>query len=154
MKKFLRKVSKRKGFTLIETLVVVAFMAILAGGYLMSAGADTAKARYAQAEKDLDTLLVAINAAYSDNGSFGTVTAGKAEAAFTGDFKTKLEKKLARPLSDVKDPWGNSYYITSSYVASTGKGEIDIECRDDAGTATRTNPNNNDVKIKRVVYNQ
>ena len=156
IKRFLKK--KHKGFSLIEIMAVVVIMGIVAAGVANIVGGNAEKAKYTQAEKDLDSILAAMGTAYTEAGSFGEVTTNKdLAAAFTGIFKTKLEGQLSRELADIADPWGNGYGIVSTYNGSTGK--ITLVCTKTAGTYDtttncRVNTYNGSKKMYRVVYSQ
>lgn len=161
---FFNNRKKHRGFSLIEIMVVVVIMGTLAGGAAIVASKNSEKAKFSQAEKDLDTFLSAMGTAYSESGSFGTVTTGNSIAgAFTGTFKTKLEAQVNRALSELTDPWGNAYYVYSTYNDSTKGGVIKIYCQAATGgtssadpatsTNARVNTNNNNRKMYRQVYN-
>lgn len=154
-------IGSRKGFSLIELMIVVIIMGILAAGASVIASKNSEKAKYAQGEKDLDTILSALGSAYSASGSFGTVTTGKTlDAAFTGTFKTQFEAQLSRSLSDLTDPWGNAYFIYSTYDDSTKAGVIKVYCSPsstaiggDPSSGARVNTFNNSRKMYRQVFN-
>jgi general secretion pathway protein G len=156
IRRFLRK--KHRGFSLIEIMAVVVIMGIVSAGVVNIVGSNAEKAKHTQAEKDLDAILAAMGTAYTEAGSFGTVTTNKdLAAAFTGTFKTKLEGQLSRELADIADPWGNGYGIVSTYNGSTGK--ITLVCTKtadtyDTSTNCRVNTYNGNKKMYRVVYSQ
>lgn len=156
IRRFLRK--KRGGFSLIEIMAVVVIMGIVSAGVANIVGSNAEKAKHTQAEKDLDAILAAMGTAYTEAGSFGAVTSGAFNGAFTGTYKTKLEGQLSRELTDVADPWGNSYGIVSTYVDSTKLGKIILLCTGTAATYTvaaeRSNQYNGNKKMYRVVYSQ
>ena len=156
IKRFLKK--KRRGFSLIEIMAVVVIMGIVAAGVVNIVGSNAEKAKHTQAEKDLDSILAAMGTAYTEAGSFGTVTTAKhLSEALTGTYKTKLEGQLSRELADISDPWGNGYGIVSTYNGSTGK--ITLVCTKTPGTYDtttncRVNTYNGSKKMYRVVYSQ
>lgn len=158
IRRFLRK--KHRGFSLIEIMAVVVIMGIVSAGVVNIVGSNAEKAKHTQAEKDLDAILAAMGTAYTEAGSFGTVTTNKdLAAAFTGTFKTKLEGQLSRELADIVDPWGNGYGIVSTYNDTTKAGKITLVCTKTAGTYDtttncRVNTYNNNKKMYRVVYSQ
>jgi general secretion pathway protein G len=156
--KFLRK--KHRGFSLIEIMAVVVIMGIVAAGVVNIVGSNAEKAKHTQAEKDLDSILAAMGTAYTEAGSFGTVTTNKdLAAAFAGTYKTKLEGQLSRELADISDPWGNGYGIVSTYNDTTKAGKITLVCTKtaatyDTTTNCRVNTYNGSKKMYRVVYSQ
>lgn len=160
IKRFLKK--KRKGFSLIEIMAVVVIMGIVAAGVANIVGSNAEKAKYTQAEKDLDSILAAMGTAYTEAGSFGTVTTNKdlAAAFGAGTYKTKLEGQLSRELADIADPWGNGYGIVSTYNDSTKAGKITLVCTKttpptyDTTTNCRVNTYNGSKRMYRVVYSQ
>lgn len=158
IKTFLKK--KHRGFSLIEIMAVVVIMGIVAAGVVNIVGANAEKAKFTQGEKDLDAILAAMGTAYTEAGSFGTVTTNKPLAdAFAGTYKTKLEGQLSRELADIADPWGNAYGIVSTYSDTTKAGKITLVCTKTSGTydtATncRVNDHNGSKKMYRVAYSQ
>ena len=143
----------RKGFSLVEMIVVVVIIGIISGGVMLASGDITEKSKYRQAEKDLDSVVTAVGIAYESEGSFGSVNDGNLSSAFaTNDFKEALERNLARPLDEILDPWGNEYRIDSSYNSNDGTGDIRIQCVTDGGQL-RTNKYSNGRDMQRQIYN-
>lgn len=150
----IRKIrKKRRGFSLVEMMVVVVIMGVLAGGFMMNQGRTAEKAKFKKAEADLDTLVTAMGLAYESNGSFGTVSSNTAASAFSGTYKTELEKNLRRPLADVLDPWGNEYRVSSTYVANTGAGKIEVYVGEGNSSTVKQNIHSGNKAMKRQVYN-
>lgn len=144
----------RKGFSLVEMIVVVVIIGIISGGVMLASGDLTEKSRYRQAEKDLDSIVSAVGIAYESEGNFGNVNSGDLDSAFsTTSFKDALERNLARPLDEISDPWGNEYRISSTYNTSDGKGYIRVLCTDGNGSNARTNKYNKDRDMQRQIYN-
>ena len=90
---------KRKGFTLIELVVVVAIILLLAATLAPKLRKEVAKARDAKAVAALGSLRTAVNIFYSDKGSIPTKLAGTSDdgvSIFAIDSKTSeyLEKDL------------------------------------------------------------
>ena len=93
------KVMKRKGFTLIELVVVVAIILLLAATLAPKLRKEVAKARDAKAVAALGSLRTAVNIFYSDKGKTPTKLAGTSndgESIYPVDADTSeyLEKDL------------------------------------------------------------
>ncbi|MBI3589346.1 MAG: type II secretion system protein [Candidatus Liptonbacteria bacterium] len=75
---FVNKVNKRKGFTLIEILVVIGIIAVLAGVVLVAINPSRqfAQARNSQRESNVTTILDAIGQRVADNKGIFPVVAG------------------------------------------------------------------------------
>ena len=67
---------KRAGMTMIEVLIVVAVLAVIGAAVMPRFNTYIENSRYATAESDLDAIMTAVSATYSQVGSFGTVSGG------------------------------------------------------------------------------
>ena len=69
-----KKLKNRKGFTLIELIVVIAILGILAAVLVPQFGGFTDKARSAQGMTDAQAITTAIEAFNVENGAYPTAT--------------------------------------------------------------------------------
>lgn len=68
--------NKRRGFSLVEILVVMGIMAAVAGAGIMIFGSETDKAKYTSAEKELDVIQQAFLQYYNVVGTYNGITSG------------------------------------------------------------------------------
>ena len=101
---------RRRGFTLIEVLLVMAILLILAGLAVVAIGRTLTGAQAKQAKIDISTLTQAINVYYLDVGTYPNtlvdlvaIPDGVDPQKWNGSY---LEKDLP------KDPWGRDYEYT------------------------------------------
>lgn len=142
---------KRAGMTMIEVLIVVAVLAVIGAAVMPRFNTYIENSRYATAESDLDAIMTAVSATYSQVGSFGTVSGGDLDSAFSNDFADVLETMFGRPIEDLTDPWGNAYQIiTDGFDEASAAGTLKVRC-DLAGNA-RENPNNKDRAMERIIF--
>lgn len=144
---------KRAGMTMIEVLIVIAVLAVIGAAVMPRFNTYIENSRYATAESDLDTIMTAVSATYSQVGSFGTVSGGDLDGAFgTGtDFANTLETMFGRPIEDLTDPWGNPYQIVADgFDETNATGTLKVQCQ--LGQQARTNPNNKDRSMERIIF--
>jgi prepilin-type N-terminal cleavage/methylation domain-containing protein len=121
----LRKLQKKKGFTLVELLVVVAILAILSVALLPSVLGYSDKARDTRAAKDIRNFTTVVEAFAATDGNYP-------EASLDTDnprsIASVMQSKGIRWTGDetgVIDPWNNPYYydLTEDYycIGSSGK---------------------------------
>lgn len=116
--------SKKRGFTLIEIMVVVVIMGILAALVVPKLMGRTDDARIIAAKQDIATLMQGLKLYKLDNQRYPTTEQG-------------LQALIARPASGPapanwksggyldklnKDPWGNPY----QYLSPGVHGEVDL----------------------------
>ncbi len=134
----------RKGFTLVELLVVVAIIAILAAALVPRLLGYTDRARQARAMSDLGTMKTVVeiytadqgNGVYPDTADIGRILQDGG-INWTGDQ------------TGVKDPWGYPYYynlvkdsngnVTGYIVISPGK-DGKLNTADDVYTTDSVQP--------------
>ena len=156
---------KRKGFTMVELMVVIIIMAILGLAIMPALMGSSEKAKYSRAWSDLDAIANAFTAYYGKEGNLpdNTIIAN-------GDFapsesltpeETLLQSFLGTQLADLYDPWNERYQIKSTWNADTGKGHIIVYVKG-TGTASfstislstvRLDPYNGDEPMARLVIN-
>lgn len=126
---------KRKGFTMVELMVVIIIMAILGLAVMPSLVGSSEKAKYSRAWNDLNAISNAFTAFYGrvgnlpgiKGGALGNNSVSGSVTDLSGkslDAKDLLQSFLGTPLENLKDPWGNPYQIMSTWKPSTGKGCI------------------------------
>ncbi|MCK5707072.1 MAG: type II secretion system major pseudopilin GspG [Candidatus Aureabacteria bacterium] len=108
--------SVKRGFTLIELMVVIIILGILAGAVIPKLAGRTRQARIVAAGADINSnISVALDLYETDNGTFPTTSQG---------LKALLEKPSSAPTpinwsgpylkkGIPKDPWGQVYIYTS-----------------------------------------
>jgi prepilin-type N-terminal cleavage/methylation domain-containing protein len=70
---------KRKGFTIIELIVVIAIIAVLAGIVLVNVQGYVSKSREASIKADMHQLETAATTYFSENGSYNNICANSTE---------------------------------------------------------------------------
>lgn len=134
--------TERRGFTLIEILVVIAIIATLATAVVMSIGSAPDEAKVARVQSDINVMESALERYRLDMGRYPEEEEGLAvlvtepETEEASDWKGPYLKRLQ------KDPWKNDYvYVVPgennpasfdifSYGANGeegGEGEYDAE---------------------------
>lgn len=157
-----KRMCKRKGFTMVELMVVVIIMAILGLAIIPALMGSSEKAKYSRAWNDINAIANAFTAYYGRQGTLPDITAGGALETLLAD-DSLFQSFLGTPLDNLKDPWGNSYQIAGQWISSTGKGYVIVYVGngtgsvDFGGTATassvRVDPYNNDQPMAKLVIN-
>ena len=122
----LRMFSGRRGFTLIELMVVVTILAVLAALIVPRVVGRTDDARVAAARQDIATLMNALKLYRLDNGRYPTSEQG---------LRALVEKPTVDPIPNNwkaggyleattvrQDPWKNDY----QYLNPGLHGEVDV----------------------------
>ena len=151
---------KRKGFTMVELMVVIIIMAILGLAIMPALMGSSEKAKYSRAWSDLDAIANAFTAYYGRQGTLPGITAvGALETLLSGD--SLFQSFLGTPLANLKDPWNESYQIKGTWKPATGKGYVIVYVKG-TGTASfstinlstvRLDPYNGDEPMARLVIN-
>lgn len=132
---------KRKGFSLVEILIVLVILAVISGGGMMIAGKSSDKAKFITAQKDLDVIQQAFIQYYNVVGSYEGIQDGKdLKEAFTDNHNGTprmdiLQSFLGKTLASWADPWGNQYQVKSNLNDTTGQGVIVVVCTQGTGAA-------------------
>jgi general secretion pathway protein G len=109
----LMKNRNRRGFTLLEIMLVVGIIAILVGGVAISLQGHTTTAKIAQAEKDMATVGSALATYMLNNMNYPTTSQG---------LKALVEKPGTEPVPRrwqpllkkfPNDPWGKPFVYVS-----------------------------------------
>lgn len=106
----------KKGFTLVELLIVIAIIGVLASIVLVSMGSARAKARDAVRSSDLRQITSGMEMYYGDNNAYPTL-AGTA-------LPTSISTYMAKVPADPKNT-GNYVY---KWVDNTGTGNDQKFC--------------------------
>ena len=165
---------KRKGFTMVELMVVVIIMAILGLAVMPSLVGSSEKAKYSRAWNDLNAISNAFTAFYGRVGNLPSITSGDlGSGSVSGsvtdlsgaslDAKDLLQSFLGTPLANLKDPWGAPYKISSTWKPAEGKGCIvvyvtggttaDASFGSDISVSARTDPYNKGQPMAKLVIN-
>lgn len=130
----------RKGFTMVELMVVIVIMAVLGLAIMPSLIGSSDKSKYSRAWSDLNAIANAFIAYYGKEGTIAKVTAGNLSGALpaTGTPAPKdiLQSFLNTPLANLKDPWGNEYQVAGNWDPATGKGYIIVYVKPATGDST------------------
>ncbi len=111
------KSMKRKGFTLVELLIVIVIIGILAGAMMMLMGSSTDKAEATKIISDLRTMKGAVLQYYADNSGYPDVTDGD-EADVLEKY---IDKKL--PATDYDLALSGDVVFVGRVVPTAGAGE-------------------------------
>jgi general secretion pathway protein G len=114
MKTSCRKTDSQAGWTLIETLIVIAIVMVLTATVGFMAVGSLEKARIAGTRAQIDSFCVALESYYIDCGNYPTSEQG---------LSALRKKPEVEPVSDgwsgpyvykdaPKDPWGHEYEYT------------------------------------------
>ena len=108
---------KKKGFTLVELLIVIVVIGILTAGMFLAASEMEATARTAQIINDLRMLKTAAQHWYFDNSqNMGKATKEKGYTVWIDGKETKIHDALQ------SDNYGIKRYISNSnFALNTGK---------------------------------
>lgn len=133
MKHYTSKKSLRRGFTLIELIVVIVILGILAALIIPKIIGRTSDAKVGAAKTDLATLSSALSQFRLDTGRYPTTEEGlNALVTPPSDVADKVKGSYIAKLP--KDPWGNDYiykypgdsgsdsYILESYGSDGAEG--------------------------------
>jgi len=162
-------VKKRKGFTMVELMVVIIIMAILGLAVIPSLMGSSDKAKYSRAWSDLTAISNAFTAFYGRVGNLPDVSVSESESEAgawtltigTGsewtnagidatNAKDLLQSFLGKPIDKLKDPWGANYQIASSWDPDDGTGAIIVYVTGGSGSVSFGTDADEDVKDVRT----
>ena len=131
-------ISNRRGFTLVELLVVVAMIALITGAMSTAITGARERARIQKALADVKTVSQAIlsyenyeqgggnfelplmNGVDADSGSLGFLIGQGGSAKSGGNIPVLLQARLSGG-KKMLDPWGTPYGVTIKEVQRTPK---------------------------------
>ena len=146
---------KRKGFTMVELMVVIIIMAILGLAIIPALMGSSEKAKYSRAWNDLNALSNAFTAYYGHEGNLPTISAtdGKGLNSAVGSDNL-FQSFLGTPLANLKDPWGEEYQVVGTWTPATGKGHIIVYVKPGTGdSASASFGTGISVNAKKDPYN-
>lgn len=164
-KSLMQKVKDKKGFTLVELMIVIVIIGILVVMAMANFGKSGEDAKVARAKSDARTLAGAVQIYYSDTGDstgiLKTITAGGGseqelcQTLMKADVSPATGEKVGPWMSSCPiPPWSNSNYIVKAdektgqlYVSVTkGGSELfnskNLAGKAKSGTTTPTTPAN------------
>jgi type II secretion system protein G len=117
--------SRKKGFTLVELLVVVAILAILSVALLPSVLGYSDKARDTRAAKDIRNFTTVVEAFAATDGDYPEASLDTDNPRSIASVMQSKGINWTGDETGVVDPWNNPYYydLTEDYycIASAGK---------------------------------
>ena len=130
----------KRGFTLVELLIVIAVIAILIGIALPSFKGMQDEGNIAKAKAELRTIQTAVESYYINNGSYPT-DAPAWQSALTGASPTIIGAVLTDPFSSTNAEYQLVYSSNGNYYAvySVGtSGSASVTAVSDAGDVTES----------------
>lgn len=118
--------SKRRGFTLMEIVIVMGIIAVLLGGVVGMLGNFSGGAKIQKAEIDIENGLTPALENYKITAKRYPTTAQGLDALVNRPTIPPLPKRYSAPLEALpEDPWGNAYVYESENgkFTITSKGE-------------------------------
>lgn len=132
---------KRKGFTIIELLIVMAVIALLIGIAIPSFRAMQTQAKETRAQGDTRVMKLALEKYYINNNSFPADDANQAQTILMAETNSVIESNLYDPfgsttttLYEYKISSNGNYYV----VYSIGDGGAGVMTIADDGTVATT----------------
>ena len=117
----MEEMRKKIGFTLIETMVVVAIIGIIMGVAIPSVSMYRRRTKEAKARTDIESLGIAIKMYQVDTGGYPSET-GLAGTLETGGYmEFKEDEKIS---GEFVDPWKNPYQYSAPGTNNTASFDI------------------------------
>ena len=114
----MEKMKKKKGFTLVEIMVVIGIIGLVLGIAIPSVTSSRRRAREAKARAQIESLGVAIKMYQVDNGSYPT----NLVTDLQDDYMEFKDEEVVS--GDFVDPWGNAYQYSAPGTNNTASFDI------------------------------
>ena len=117
----MKNLKNKKGFSLVELLVVITIMAILSVVAYVAVGGQTVKAKNSRRMQDLTAIQSALEIFYADNGKYPEdLDLGATDTGSTKDLVPKYMPKMALdPVMNKKYTYQTGSNYTKYQVAAT-----------------------------------
>jgi general secretion pathway protein G len=114
-----RPVATKRGFSLVELMIVIVIIGLLAGVVTIKAAGYLSKAKQNTARHEIATVMQCVETFY---GAYGRYPTSEENLAIL----SRASEKFPEPLLDNEpvDPWGNTYQYKVTGSGSSAKYEI------------------------------
>ena len=122
----------KKGFTLVELMIVIAIIALLSSIVLASLGASREKANVARFQQQLHSVVIALDLFRQASGTYPPKTGADLNSVISDDLTPYLKDTVLSPSSlSNYDPGGNLVYSINPTTDAT---PVALSCGDTSAT--------------------